>query len=84
MSVNAYLESDWWNCFSEIVGMDFANGSTDLNGDGKTDINDVTMMIDALLSGIDDENIASMDVDGNGKISIDDATLLIDILLRGY
>lgn len=53
----------------------------DLNGNGVLDINDVTSLIDVLLSG----NVANMDiadVDRNGTISIDDVTRMIDLLLN--
>jgi hypothetical protein len=84
MSVNAYQESNWWNCFSEIIGMDFDDEPIDPNGDGRIAIDDVTMLIDCLLSGAGDEYIPSLDVDRNGKVNIADVTALIDILLRGH
>ena len=52
----------------------------DVNGDGKVNIDDVTVLIDALLSG---ETTASGDVSGDNNVNIDDATLLIDYLLSG-
>ena len=53
----------------------------DLSGNGVLDIDDVTLLIDILLSG----NGAGMDiadVDRNGTVSIDDVTFLIDLLLN--
>lgn len=54
----------------------------DVNDDGVIMINDVTMLIDYLLSiGNDDINLDNADVDGNGVINIADVTALIDQLL---
>ncbi len=55
--------------------------SGDVNGDGKVSIDDVTALIDVLLSG--SEVTGNADVDGNGKVGIDDVTALIDMLLGG-
>ena len=55
----------------------------DLNDNGKLDIDDVTMLIDYLLSGGSDINPIAADVDQSGKVSIDDVTTLIDLLLSG-
>jgi hypothetical protein len=54
----------------------------DVDGDGHTDINDVTALIDYLL-GIGSEGISSVnaDVDGDGTVDINDVTRLIDMLL---
>ncbi|MBQ9556143.1 MAG: C10 family peptidase [Muribaculaceae bacterium] len=56
----------------------------DVNMDGNVNIDDVTALIDYLLSqnatGVD---LAAADVDGSGNISIDDVTALIDKLLSG-
>lgn len=56
----------------------------DVNMDGFVTINDVTQIIDYLLSG-DDTNIKleNADVNGNGNVSIGDVTALIDKLLSG-
>ena len=58
-----------------------ASAVGDVNGDGKVTINDVTTLIDILLSG--DPTPASADVNGDGKVSINDVTALIDYLLNG-
>ena len=51
----------------------------DVNGDGKVNINDVTELINILLTGA--EALAAADVDGDGKVSITDVIALIDRLL---
>lgn len=55
----------------------------DLNDNGKLDIDDVTMLIDYLLSGGSDIIPIAADVDQSGTVSIDDVTTLIDLLLNG-
>ena len=55
----------------------------DVNGNGKTDIGDVTALIDYLL-GQDTTTIdpAVADVDGDGRVSIADVVGLVDIILE--
>lgn len=54
----------------------------DVNEDGILDINDVTCLIDHLLSlPVEVFNEANADVDQDNAISIEDVTLLIDVLL---
>ena len=53
----------------------------DVNGDGKVTIEDVTDLIDCLLSGI--ETVGDADCSLDGKVTIDDVTTLIDYLLAG-
>jgi len=61
---------------------DYAIG--DVDHDGRVSIDDVTALINYLLSG--DETQACPicgDVDPDGRVSIDDVTALINLLLRG-
>lgn len=53
----------------------------DVDCDGAVNINDVTTLIDLLLSG-NTTNTAG-DVDGNGMVNIDDLVEVIDMLLNG-
>ena len=57
----------------------------DVDGDGKVDITDATMLINYLLSndptGINMEN-ANCDLSDDGKVDITDATTLINYLLN--
>ena len=56
----------------------------DADGDGQVTINDVTTLINYLLSGnASSVNETNADCDGNGKITIDDVTTLINYLLSG-
>ena len=54
----------------------------DVNGDDVVSIEDITVLIDYLLSGNEDIiNPYAADVNGDGSISIADVTALIDLLL---
>ena len=56
----------------------------DVNGNGDVKIDDVTALIDYLLSGdASSINIANADCNQNGDVKIDDVTALIDYLLSG-
>ncbi len=56
----------------------------DVNNDKVVSIDDVTALIDYLLTGNDQGvNMQAADVDNSGNISIDDVTSLIDKLLNG-
>ena len=61
-------------------GTDYQTG--DVNCDGKLNIQDVTDLINYLLSE-GEINPASADVNGDTRISIDDVTALINLLLLG-
>ena len=54
---------------------------SDVNGDGKTTIADVTALINYLLSG--EPTAGSGDVNGDSKVTIADVTALINLLLSG-
>lgn len=71
-----YKSTNYWNKFDLI----FEIIPGDLDGDGLVAINDVTDLIDILLTGGNHENA---DVNGDGIVSINDVTNLIDILLTG-
>ena len=67
----------WTNGHWEVI---VVNKPGDVDGDGKVSIDDVTALIDILLSG---SSAATAVVDGNGSVNIDDLTYLIDMLLNG-
>ena len=57
----------------------------DVDRDGIVTINDVTTLIDLMLSGnTDSVDINIIDCDGDHVVTIGDVTALIDYLLRGY
>lgn len=79
-SIEAYQATNYWNKFVNIEGYGSA-GPGDVDGDGKVNIDDVTALIDILLSGGTASGDA--DVDGDGIVKIADITALIDMLLTG-
>ena len=59
--------------------------SGDVDGNGKVNIDDVTALIDYLLSGnVSEANLANADCFADGKVNIDDLTSLINYLLSGH
>ena len=57
----------------------------DVDGDGIVNINDLSALIDYLLSGdASVVNLANADCDQSGGVSIEDLSLLIDYLLTSH
>ena len=54
----------------------------DVDGNGKVNIDDVTELINCLISDIEPANPAGADCYPDGRINIDDVTELINILLN--
>ena len=76
-----YAAQTWIPDFSEDP-KDYITG--DVDADAKVTVDDMTTLIDYLLSGDTASfNKDNADVDGSGIISIDDVTMLIDYLLTG-
>ena len=50
----------------------------DLNHDGRIDIDDVNLLINAILA---DQQIAGGDLTGDGKVDVDDMNALINMIL---
>lgn len=81
LNVLQYTYDDWQAMY---VGLypNRENLRGDVNDDGKVSIDDVTKLIDLLLTdGVAGNDNA--DVTADGRISIDDVTALIDYLLSG-
>ncbi len=70
-----------WSSMKEVILKAGEGLRGDVDGDGKVNIDDLTMLIDCLLAN--DTTHPAADVDGNGKMNIDDLTVLIDYLLSG-
>lgn len=70
-----------WSSLKEVILKEGAGVRGDANGDGQVNIDDVTVLIDQLLSG--DAISANADCNLDGEINIDDVTVLIDYLLGG-
>ena len=86
-SVELYRAAAGWCNFQNIVGIDTGGEpgmKGDVNGDKKVDIDDVTALINCVLTGNDSGIIAeNADVFENGAIDIDDVTTLINFVLTG-
>ena len=81
LNVLQYTYDDWQAMY---VGL-YPNREAipgDVNGDGNVTIDDVTKLIDILLTDDSSDN-DNADVNADGRISIDDVTALIDYLLSG-
>ena len=79
--IETYAATDYWYKFSRIEGWGYL-GPGDVNGSGTIDMDDLTLMINIMLTedfgGI---NPSWADVNGNGIVSMNDLTELINILL---
>lgn len=89
-SLEAYRNAVGWKNFFKCVAIEDIPGGGgdkllgDANGDGKVSIDDVTTLIDYLLTGdVSPFNAENADMDEDGSISINDVTALIDLLLKG-
>ena len=86
-SLELYQNAEGWSNFQHIEGIDTGDDPFiigDVNNDGFVKINDVTALIDYLLSGDDTSvNVDAADVNGDGFVKINDVTALIDYLLSG-
>ena len=51
-----------------------------MNGDGKVNVSDVTMLINMIL-GITPVDAARADINGDTKVNVSDVTSLINIIL---
>ena len=81
-SLDAYRNAEGWKEFLNIVPIEDETICGDVNGDNSVSIDDLTALIDMLLSG-DTTGNDRADVDGDGNVTIVDVTVLIDILLTG-
>ena len=81
-SLDGYHTASCWKNFANIIGdaVEIVNGDVDM--DGEIRINDVTKIINYLLTGdATNINVENADFDGNGKVNIADVTTLIRHLL---
>ena len=75
-------ESSWSNT-REVILKQGESMMGDVDGDGKVSIDDVVALVDYMLAGNGNIDVAAADCDGNGKITIDDVTMLVDYMLTG-
>ena len=72
-------------CKATVIGGDTpGNMPGDVNSDGKVDINDMTALINYLLTGDSTGlDLDNADVNGDGRVDISDVTEMINRLLNG-
>ena len=78
---NLYVEADQWKDFLNIIDdLDGPVVPGDVDGSGKVNVSDVTVLINMIL-GIVDKNEQAADINGDGKVNVSDVTALINIIL---
>ena len=75
-----YASREGWNRFGTIID-DVTAG--EVNGDGNIDVQDVNMLINAMLGKIDSALLACPDVNNDGEIDITDLNIVINSILAG-
>ena len=79
---NLYMQADQWMYFYIPIQTDYTLG--DVNGDGHVDINDVTALINFVLSGEGSNvDLRAADLNVDGHVDINDVTALINYVLTG-
>ena len=72
-----------WSNTREVVLLQGESIPGDVNKDNVVDINDVTTLLDSLMSGNTETlDLVAADLNGDGLIDIEDATLLVDALMN--
>jgi len=74
--LNDYQEADYWKDFWCFVGRNLGFG--DVTGEGETNVDDVSAIIETLLGNSSNEDC---DINNDGDINVTDASDLIDYLL---
>ncbi len=88
-SIEEYRNAEGWKEFFNCVPIVVIPGDDDelkgdVNGDSKVNIEDVTALINYLISGdATGINFDNADCDGDGRVNIGDVTSLINYLLSG-
>ena len=78
-SLSLYQSAPQWKDFQNIIEVVFPDDKPDVNGDGKTDIDDLNIVLNAILKNSDSVNY---DVSGDGKVDIDDLNQVINAILN--
>ena len=79
--IETYSATDYWYKFSHIEGWGYL-GPGDVNGSGTIDMDDLTRLINIMLTDdLDGIDPSWADVTGNGIVSMNDLTELINLLL---
>ena len=83
-SLELYRNAETWSNFQHIEGIDTGDEPGlrgDVNGDNNVNINDVTALINILLTNATPP--AAADCNENGSVNISDVTALVNYLLSG-
>ena len=77
---NAEMTINAFRAYFQLVSA--LEDAGDVNGDGKVDVTDVTMMVDHILGK---ENasfiIGNADMNGDGEVNVTDVTMLVNVIL---
>jgi hypothetical protein len=76
-----YKVADQWMNFFFKTEVEVLMG--DVNDDGYVDVNDVTTLINYVLNGQGDVNLAAADISGDGEVDVNDVTEIINYVLMG-
>lgn len=78
-SKRLYRQADQWNQFNIVADLPADGAQGDVNGDGTIDIDDVNVIINAMLDIVAHDD--RFDLDGDGKVDVADLNLIINVLL---
>ena len=78
---NKYQVTDVTDIYLPYLDNDVMKG--DVNGNGEVSIQDVTDLINYLLTGNGDIDLTAADVSEDGELAINDVTMIINYLLTG-
>lgn len=78
-SLNTYKSADWWRMFDYINGIDTGSNPCDVDDDGEVTVNDINVLINAILSNRTD---SKYDLNGDKEVGVADLNILIDAVLN--
>ncbi len=79
-TVDTYKNANEWKTFFFISDDETEPSSGDVNGDGKVNVSDVSVLISMIL-GTTTMDEGTADVNGDGKVNVSDVSALINIIL---
>ena len=78
-SGDLYREAYEWKDFENIKEAVFPDSKLDVNNDGKTDVEDLNLVLNTILKL---DQVSNADVSGDGKVDIYDLNKVIDAILN--
>lgn len=79
-TVDTYKNANEWKTFFFISDDETEPSSGDVNGDGKVNVSDVSVLISMIL-GTTTMDEGAADVNGDGRVNVSDVSALINIIL---